>query len=202
MKRFFSCFILIAFISLAGFTNKRHDEVVNYYGIPESLTFGKLTYTLSWSSHPTDVYYKHEYIPKGNSVERYKDMVMIDFTITDLSVQQAVATQIAIINERKTTDILCNYAAWRNNENPDDQILDFTMSENMGTSTMLNVVEWDAYHYKVYTDKAGHRGILLFGISHRAYFDEAHDFLRSLHKYRDKNIKLLTEYVVPEIQLK
>jgi len=202
MKRSFSCLTIIAFIVLAGFTGKHHDEVVNYYGTPESLKFGSLTYTLSWSSHPTDVYYKHEYIPKGNSVERYKDMVMIDFTITDLTVQQAVAAQIAVINERKITDALCNYQVLKNSEKPDDYILDFTMSENITNSTMLNAVEWDAYHYKAYTDTAGHRGILLFGISHRTYFGETWDFLKSLRKYRDKNIKLLTEYAVPEIQVK
>src|ERR1700739_4706208 len=104
MKISLSFFTIIAFMSLAGFTSKPNDEVVNYFGIPASLDFGKLTYTLSWSSHPNDVYYKQEYIPKGNSVERYKDMVLIDFMITDLTVQQVVARQTDMLKERKKTD--------------------------------------------------------------------------------------------------
>ncbi len=200
MKRHLSSFMILVFIMLTGFTNRRSDDVTNYYGTPVSLNFNGITYNLSWSSHPNESYYKQEYIPKDNSVDRFKDMIMIDFIITDLPVDKAVEARVAQIKERKKTDLVCNYQLYNNPDKPDESILDFLMSESKNDE--VNLVEWNAYHYKSYTDKAGHKGVLLFGISHRAYDNDTMDFLKSLSKYRNKNLNLLIGYDVPEIQIK
>jgi hypothetical protein len=200
MKRFFPVFTIIVFIIVTSFTAKPNDEVTNYYGIPEAINFNDLTFNLSWSSHPDETYYKQEYIPKGNTADHFNDMVMIDFIITDLPVQKAVATQIEIIRERKKTDAVCNYSVLRDNSNPGNYILDFVMSASKNGE--MNLIEWNAYHYKPYTDKAGHKGVLLFGISHRAYENNARGFLESLGEYRHKNMAQLIKYDVPEIQIK
>lgn len=200
MKRLSPAFIIVVFTMLTGFTSRPGDEVTNYYGISETLNFNGLTYNLSWSSHPNDTYYKQEYIPKDNTADHFKDMVMIDFIITDIPVEKAVAAQIATIKERKKTDIVCNYKVLSNKDNPGNYILDFIMSEGNGGD--VNLVEWSAYHYKAYTDKAGHKGVLLFSICHRAYDNAAMDFMKSLHTYRDTNLTQLIKYDVPEIQIK
>jgi hypothetical protein len=44
--------------------------------------------------------------------------------------------------------------------------------------------------------------VLLFGVSQRAYDDKTNDFLRSLKSYRHDIIQKLSDYPVPEIQLK
>jgi hypothetical protein len=73
------------------------------------------------------------------------------------------------------------------------------MSE--GSGDKLDIVEWNAYRYKPYTDKAGHKGVLLFGISHRAYIEEIIPFLKSLKEYKSGQMRGLIAYPMPEIQL-
>ncbi|WP_183576188.1 hypothetical protein HDF18_20340 [Mucilaginibacter sp. X5P1] len=198
MKKYLSLSLVMCFIIITGFTSKHHDAPTNYYGIPESLNFGALTYNLSWSSHPNDNYYKQEYIPKDNEVDNFKDMVLIDFIKTDLPVSTAVDAQVATIKERKKTDAVCNYQLI-NNASTGEYILDFIMSQSKDDAVTL--VEWNGYLYKPYTDKSGHKGVLLFGISHRAYNNEVNGFLSSLGKYRHDQLKALTSYEIPQIQI-
>ncbi|MFI5158866.1 MAG: hypothetical protein ACHQF4_08365, partial [Sphingobacteriales bacterium] len=188
-------FVILILLPLCSFIYK-FDDVVNYYGIPESLSFNNIDYKLAWSSHPNDTYYKQEYVPAGDAVEHFHDMVMIDFIQTDLPLKKAVSAQINTIEDRKKTDKVCNYQLLKQN---DEYILDFLMSE--GTTT-VNTIEWSVYHYSAYTDKAGHKGILMFGVSHCAYDDDVMPFLRSLGNYRNAKLKALTVFPIPEIQIK
>lgn len=191
--------LITLLVILTSFKSAVHDEVVNYYNMPTVISFDKTEFTLSWSSHPNDTYYKQEYLPKGDVADRFNDMLLIDFIITDLPAKDAVRAQINTIYERKKTDAVCNFEVVKSQDG-NEYILNFIMSE--GNSDTLSLVEWSAYDYKPYTDKAGHKGILLVGISHRAYGDNITPFLRSLKKYKDEQVRKLTVYPTPEIQLK
>ena len=37
-----------------------------------SISFDNVKYDLSWSSHPADNYYKQEYLPGKDSIEKFK----------------------------------------------------------------------------------------------------------------------------------
>jgi hypothetical protein len=174
-------------------------DVVNYYGISETITFSKMNYNLAWSSHPNTQYYKQEYIPQGNNIERYNDMIIIDFIQRDIPVIDALVPQLNKLEQRKKTDEICKYELIHSPDSS-EYILDFLISESNGSA--IKIVEWNAYHYKSYTDKFGHKGILLFGISHRSYELEAIAFLKSLKGYRDEHRKNLIQYPIPEIQIK
>lgn len=191
--------LIMLLIILTGFKSVVHDEVINYYGIPEVISFNKTDFSLSWSSHPNDNYYKQEYLPQGDIADRFHDMLLIDFIITDLPAETAAKTQVGNLIERKKTDALCNYQLAKSPDG-NEYILDFVMSE--GSGDKLDVVEWNGYHYKPYTDKAGHKGVLLFGISHRVYTDEIIPFLKSLRKYKGEQLNKLIAYPIPEIQVK
>ncbi|SDF05063.1 hypothetical protein SAMN05216464_11263 [Mucilaginibacter pineti] len=191
-------FLLLIIALSTGFTTKL-DEVTNYYGIPETLTFDNVDFKLSWSSHPNATYYKQEYLPKNNTSEHFDDMLIIDFIVTDLSVKDAVGAQIKTLMERKKTDAICNYSVAKSPDG-NEYILDFLMSESAGDK--ISIIEWNGYHYKPYTDKAGHNGVLLFAISHRAYSDQAIPFLKSLKTYKTEQVTKLLKYPTPEIQLK
>jgi hypothetical protein len=199
MKKCLFYSTVVVFIVFTSFTNKHTDKIVNYYNIPESLNFDGLTYSLSWSSHPNDIYFKQEYIPVDNSADHFKDMLLIDFIITDMSVATVADAQVSKLKERKKADMVCNYQLL-NNSKTGDYMLDFIMSESKDNA--VNLIEWNAYHYKSYTDKQGHKGVLLFGVSHRAYDNDVNAFLKSLGKYRNQKLMVLNGYNVPEIQIK
>jgi hypothetical protein len=190
--------LIVSVAILSGFITKQDkQDVPDYYGIP-TLSFNNLNYKLAWSAHPNDKYYKHEYVPSGEKVDHFNNMIVIDFIETEMHVKDAVAAQVNNITERKKTDAVCNYQILKKSN--DDFILDFIMSEN--TNRTVTIIEWNAYHYIQYTDKNGHKGILLFGISHRAYDDLATPFLKTLGTFRNNNLKALGTYNMPEIQIK
>ena len=193
------CLFVLILLSIVSFTEKIKSDIVDYYDISQSIDFNGLKYRLSWSSHPNNQYYKQEYIPQGNSISKFEDMVVIDFLRSDITLLNAVQAQIKILTDRKKTDAVCNYNLV-NSPDGKEYILDFLMSE--GDSNGISILEWNAYHYKVYVDKAGHKGVLLFGVSHRAYDDKVQTFLASLKTYRDTYTNALIGYSMPEIQVK
>jgi hypothetical protein len=193
---------IISLLSLSIFLSlacKFEDEVTNYLGTDNNITFGNIKYKLAWSSHPNAQYYKQEYVPEGDNVSKFHNMIMLDFIQRDIPVLDAVTSQINILEKRKKNDINCHYQLIHNADSS-EYILDFLMSDISGS--VINIVEWNAYRYKAYTDKAGHKGVLLFGVSNRAYDKEAAAFFTSLNEFRDKHKKALIKFTIPEIQLK
>lgn len=192
--------LLVTMVSCALILLNTSAQVANsekdYFGINE-ISFDNRSYKLAWSSHPSLQYYKQEYIPVGEKVEKFNNMVLIDYIQTDLALEEAVTAQINTLKIRKYSDAVCNYQL---NKKNDEYILDFLMSE--GSEYNLKLLEWSAYHYKTYTDKAGHKGILMFGFSHRAYNAGAEDFMRYFAEYRHKLITTFSTHPMPEIQLK
>lgn len=190
---------LITCLVCMAYTQASTAQATNYYNTPETITFNNVDYTLSWSSHPDTRYYKHEYLPKGETSEHFNTMLMLEFIQGDLSAKDAAQAQVKELIKRKKTDPVCNYDIV---ENPDGQefILDFLIS--YGKADKVRLVEWNAYHYKAYTDKAGHKGVVMFALSHRTYADDISPFLKSFHDYRQVNKNALVEFPIPEIQIK
>lgn len=184
-------------VALISFTNKQNSDVVNYYSISPTIVYDNTDYNLAWSAHPNESYYKHEYVPRSESVENFHHMILLDFIQQDIPVRTAVESQVKRLIERKKSDDVCNYSL---RENYGEYILDFVMSESSDSD--IRIVEWSAYHYKPYTDKAGHKGVLLFGISRRAYKYGVISFLKSLKDLRNSQLTALSQYPIPDIQVK
>ncbi|MDB5005454.1 MAG: hypothetical protein JWQ34_3679 [Mucilaginibacter sp.] len=196
MNKLFSLSIL--FLGLSAFTIKKSDAVKNFYGIPETLTFDKVDFKLSASYHPNEHYYKQEYIPSGESPDHFNAMLVIDFYITDAPNKKLAELKEKELDARKKTDVVVNYEQFENTE-LNEYILDFILSDGKGDK--LNVVEHNVYHYANYTDKAGHKGILLFGISKRGYGDDIPTFIKLVKENKIDNVNKLSSYPLPKIEI-
>lgn len=113
----------------------------NYLNTPKLIKLNGTDFTLSWSSHPSENYYKQEYVPSDNVVEKYKEMIAVELVVGDLTAKDAVNQKIQEIEARKATDRVSNYALKEDTETK-ELILDFMMSEGAGESTIL---EWNVY---------------------------------------------------------
>lgn len=191
------CFTLALFV-LSGFAFTLNNDTKNYYGIPDTITYDGIEYKLSDSYHPNEHYYKQEYIPAGEIPDHYNTMLIIDFYITDNSCKDMIQRKISELDERKKKDVVVNYQPYENDDTG-DYMLDFVLSDSNGDA--LNLVERNIYHYKNYTDKAGHKGVLLFAISQRGYTDGITNFFKALKENRIDNINKLGSYPMPQIQL-
>lgn len=193
-------FYLIVLLWLTtGFTYKSGQDARNYYNIPEMLTFDNVQYKLVASYHPNEIYYKQEYIPAGESVDHFNEMVFIDFVITDASPREMLDMKAKEMQDRKKNDSVVNYEIMENNTNG-ECMLDFILSD--AKDSKLTVVERNVYRYKSYSDKVGHRGILLFAISQRGYDKDITMFFRNLKSNRVDDINKVGLYNIPDIEIK
>jgi len=174
----------------------RSDGAVDRLSLPDSIAFNGESYRLSWSSHPTPNYYKQEYLPAGQTSERFQRMVLIEATVRGVDVNGAVAAQISMLNKRKLTDPTVNFAVLKN---PNGEIiLDFILSAQDAKGE--DTVEWNAYRYAALRGNGGESGVLLFGISWRAYGDDTPNFLRKLKSARPAEINALATFPLPAVR--
>jgi hypothetical protein len=196
MKQILLLFIVSLLVS--SFTPEK-DNAKDYLNIPGPIKFNETDFSLAWSSNPTPTYFKQEYIPAGEVVERYNQMILMEVVYGDLTVEDAVKAQVNVIQQRKKTDQVAQYQIIEN-PNTGEIILDFLMSA--GTKKKLDIVEWNAYRYKAFEDEKGRKGILLFAISRRGYNENIAPFLKGLKDERINMINLLGAYEMPVVKVR
>jgi hypothetical protein len=194
MKKIFLAVMMFGFI---GLTTTKAQEVKNYYGIPEILKFGGVEYKLAASSNPNKNNYKQEYVPANESVDHFTKRIVIDFYIasTVSKIAQGKEKELA---QRKATDVACTYEQVENAV-PGEYMLDFILSDTK--QDQISLAEHNTYRYKNYTDKAGHKGVLLVGVTQRAYLDKIGDFWKWIKENKIANINKLTAYTMPQIEI-
>ena len=175
----------------------RSEAMVERLSVPQSFELNGESYRLSWSSHPRPHYYKQEYLPSGQTSERFERMILIEATVREVNVRDVVAAQVNMLNGRKSTDPTVNFAILTSSKN-DEIILDFILSAQ--DSKGEDIVEWNAYRYAALKGKGGVSGVVLFGISRRSYGDDATNFLRRLKSARPAEINALAAYPLPFVR--
>ncbi|HKS83906.1 MAG TPA: hypothetical protein VJR71_00360 [Pseudolabrys sp.] len=173
------------------------ETVAERLSLQETIAFNGESYRLSWSSHPTSDYYKQEYLPSGQTSERFQRMVLIEATLRGVKVDDAVGAQVSMLNKRKSTDPTVNFAILKNAKTG-EVILDFVLSAQDRKGE--DIVEWNAYRYASLKGKSGTSGVLLFGISRRAYDGDTTNFLRALKSERPAVINALAAYQLPAVR--
>src|SRR5262245_18735685 len=130
----------------------RSEAVVERLSVPQSFEFNGESYRLSWSSHPRPHYYKQEYLPSGQTSERFERMILIEATVREVNVKDVVAAQVNMLNRSKSTDPTVNFAILTNSKT-DEVILDFILSAQ--DSKGDDIVDWDANCYEEVKGKGG-----------------------------------------------
>jgi len=159
------------------------------------IKFSDITYHLAWRSDPKPDYSKLEYLPKGQKLPSYRNMLMLERLSNGITVEDVVQHKVAHLSKHKKTDPVVNYDLIQNKKTG-EYLLDFTLS---GEDEKGNrIVEWNAYRYIPYKTANGKKGVLLYGYSARGYGDEGgRTFLTNLRKNRPLIIQALTSAKVP-----
>lgn len=161
-------------------------------GAPGPIVFEQTRFELAWTSNPTPAYYKQEYLPQGQTLERYGEMFMVDVLTTDATPESAAADMIAGLEQRKASDAVVNFDMIANAATG-EIILDFLLSD---ASSGTVIVEWNAYRYVPFGN-----GLALFAISRRGYGDDASAFISRLKDWRSATIQSLAMMDLPDIAL-
>jgi len=171
-------------------------QTTDYLGLPGPIAFSGDSYELVWSSRPDENYVKQEYLPVGDTPERYNRMLLVETVIGAMNAADAAQAQIEALNQRKPNDPLLNLDLLQN-EAAGEVLLDFIVSSKDEAGEYI--VEWNAYRYAPLAEGLG-LGVMLMGISHRAYGnDAAKAFLQGLPTLRPAQIDALAGAPLPEL---
>lgn len=168
-------------------------KVEDYLHLGDKYRFDNKDYKLVWSSHPMDNFYKHEYILPNENVEKYTRMIMIDFLEGDLTPKDAISNNVNNLENSKKQNPIINYQMY---EREDEYILDFITSKNSQDGKEVLILERNVYRYfRINTPKR--KGVLLFGISDRAYTKKEMDNMFSILK--NKKLDLVNKVIQIEV---
>lgn len=173
--------------------------VTEYLGIPGPVVINNASYGLAWSAHPSPAYYKQEYIGSKDNLQRFKKMVLVEILTGDVKPADLAKAKMTELEQLKKSNPIVNYEVFQKNG---EILIDFLMSENSADGKKINIVERNVYRYRAFADKAGKKGVMLFGVSERSYGNDADAFLLSLKKDKAVLLNTVAAFAIPEISIK
>ena len=197
IKHIFSV-CLTGFVMTTSVYAQTDKSSTDYLSVPGPISFEKTDYNLVWTSHPLDNYYKQEYIERGDSVEKFKTLILLDLITGNTKIKDVVAIKIAELKKLKKTNPVVQFEVF---ENKGEYMLDFLVSENTPDGKLVSIVERNVYRYKTIVDNSGKKGVLLFGVSERSYGDDIDNFFAKLKTNRDDLINEVGTFKIPDITI-
>ncbi|MBV8252088.1 MAG: hypothetical protein JO154_05725 [Chitinophaga sp.] len=167
-------------------------------GVSGPLQIGRGSYQLAWTSHPSNNYYKQEYLIPGENLQQFKHLVALEILTGNNSPKDIAAAKMAELNKLKATNPMVNYQVFEKNG---EVLLDFLLTENTPDGKQVNIAERNIYRYTSITDKNGKPALLLLGVSERAYHKDVPTFLKQLKEHRMDLLNALAAYKLPAITI-
>lgn len=177
---------------------KEKSEVKDLLGIKGPLEFNAASFELTYSDKPRDNYYIQEYLPSGEKLESFNQMMSVHLFLTDLTVDEMAAKKTGELEDRKKSDPLCNYSSFKSPDG-NEIIVDFILSEDKEGQTPI--IEFNAYRYKQIDTADDNKGILIYAFSKRSYGDDIDSFLRNLKADRMKYLDEMSKTTIPVVSI-
>jgi len=169
---------LVLFLMLMVQFFMAQNKVEDYLHLGDKYRFDNKDYKLVWSSHPASNFYKQEYILPNENVEKYKRLILIDFIEGDLAPKDVLSSLVNNLENSKKQNPIINYQMY---EREDEYMLDFIISKNSQDGKDVLILERNVYRY-FRINTPNRKGILLFGVSDRAYTKKEMDNMFSVLK--------------------
>ena len=184
---------LVLFLMFIAQFVMAQNKVEDYLHLGSKYRFDNKDYELVWSSHPASNFYKQEYILPNENVEKYKRLILIDFIEGDLDPKDVLSGLANSLENSKKQNPVINYKVYEKNN---EYMIDFIMSENSQDGKEVLILERNVYRYfRINTPKR--KGVLLFGVSDRAYTKKEMDNMFSVLK--NKKLDLVNKVIQIEV---
>ena len=184
---------LVLFLMFIAQFVMAQNKVEDYLHLGSKYRFDNKDYELVWSSHPASNFYKQEYILPNENVEKYKRLILIDFIEGDLAPKDVLSSLVNSLENSKKQNPVINYKVYEKNN---EYMIDFIMSENSQDGKEILILERNVYRYfRINTPKR--KGVLLFGVSDRAYTKKEMDNMFSVLK--NKKFDLVNKIIQIEV---
>jgi hypothetical protein len=172
------------------------NQVDDRLGVKGPLKFNNINFNLVWSDKPNEKYYIQEYLPEGEKLESFNQMLTIHLFDTDITTKDAVQQKVKELAKRKNTDPICNFVL---TESPDGKgfMIDFLLGESKGSE--MTIVEFNVYRYKQVDLGANKKGILVYAFSKRSYGGSITSFFKTLKADRTEYLNQMISVEVPAV---
>lgn len=196
IKIFFLFLTMAITSSVASFGQK---PVTDYLKVNKPLAFDGKSFVLSWSSHPSGNYYKQEYLVKGDNLEKFKTMILLEVVTGQSNLKGVVDAKLAELKKIKETNPVVNFEVM---ESPTtgEYMIDFLLTANAADGS-ISIAERNVYRYRIFTDKKGQKGIQLFAVSERSYGADITKFLTALKTNRKELVKQVSVFAIPVVSV-
>jgi hypothetical protein len=197
IKTFFLFLTMVITSSTISFGQTK--AVTDYLKVNKPLAFAGKSFVLSWSSHPSGNYYKQEYLVKGDNLEKFKTMILLEVVTGQSDLKAVVDAKLAELKKIKETNPVVNFEVM---ESPatGEYMIDFLLTANAADGS-ISIAERNVYRYRIFTDKKGQKGIQLFAVSERSYGAGITKFLTALKTNRQELVKQVSSFVIPVVSI-
>jgi len=162
------------------------EVVANYCNLKNNIKFGDMVFKLVWSKEVVDGDYLLEYVPAGEDVEHYHNMLSIECVENEeITVDDALAIFVNNLEKEKQNDEFVHYKVYANDA-VDTKIIDAILRDD-------DIIEWNIYRYQFLRQLTGTMGVIRFGFSKRAYGDERMEFMTKMPQIRESYIGTMAE---------
>ncbi len=69
--------------------------IPDYLNVGKVILFDNVEYNLAWTSHPSDNYYKQEYLAEKDTIEKFKKLILFEVLTGKTQLKDAVASKVA-----------------------------------------------------------------------------------------------------------
>ena len=173
------------------------DAVKDRLNVSGPLRFGNTSFSLAWSDKPNETYYVQEYLPKGENVDHFNQLLTVNLFNKPVQTDEAARQKIAELTERKRTDANCNYAVNRSKDGK-EYLIDFILSEGTGDAA---IVEFNIYRYKQIETADQKAALLVYAYSKRSYGSDITAFLTNLKAERPSLLQTMTTTQMPVVKI-
>jgi hypothetical protein len=171
------------------------DSVVDRVGVKGPLTFGGTKFGLVWTDSPSAMYRIQEYLPAGETLESFRQMLTIHVFDVEMETKAVVDQKVRELLARKKTDPFCNYMV---TTSPDEKeyMVDFLLSDSKSEDADPTLLEFNVYRIKKIAYPDGKGAILVYAFTKRAYNDDILSFLDAL---KDERVEYLSEMIKTDL---
>ena len=150
MKKYLSVVSLLILAAIGKHSSAQTGKpVTDYFRIATPMVFDQQSYNLVWTSHPASNFYKQEYLQKGDVLEKFRQMILIDVVTGEQDIKAIVKAKVDQLKLIRETNPLVNYEILEHKVKG-EYMLDFMIGQQAQNGTM-QIVERNVYRYSPFT---------------------------------------------------
>lgn len=185
-------FLGLLFISFVA------DGTKDAIGVPGPIEYNGTKFELAKTNHPRDNYYEQFYIPAGEKLDSFQQMMSVFLYDSAYTPEDAAIVREAELRERKKTDLMCNFQKTVNKQKGEFMV-DATTGEAKGEALLS--YRFTIYRYKQISLGKKRPGLVVYGYAAQRYLDSIPPFLKTLREERIRRLNELGNTDIPAITL-